>query len=228
MTACRFRALHQYRDRPFVAVLTVCAIFRRAVPLRRRKVRTARITGVTVTTPQNHAPPGGVILRRPRVAFSGGAGMRILLRRACYPCRHVRPRSFRPVCKSLTPSFVPGMNGVFARRRRLFRVCVVIKSYLPARLPFSSTGCYIMQHWRGEMVEWFKAAVLKTAEAQASEGSNPSLSAIFCPTGKKHEAARLHFTRRQPHFTQKPNAFLHIFIFPEKPCLLRRSISFRL
>ena len=31
------------------------------------------------------------------------------------------------------------------------------------------------------MVEWFKAAVLKTAEAQVSEGSNPSLSAIFFP-----------------------------------------------
>ena len=29
----------------------------------------------------------------------------------------------------------------------------------------------------GEMVEWFKAAVLKTAEVQASGGSNPSLSA---------------------------------------------------
>ena len=29
------------------------------------------------------------------------------------------------------------------------------------------------------MVEWFKAAVLKTAGAQAPEGSNPSLSAIF-------------------------------------------------
>ena len=32
---------------------------------------------------------------------------------------------------------------------------------------------------RGEMVEWFKAAVLKTAEGQLSEGSNPSFSAIF-------------------------------------------------
>ncbi len=31
----------------------------------------------------------------------------------------------------------------------------------------------------GEMVEWFKAAVLKTAEVQASGGSNPSLSAIL-------------------------------------------------
>ncbi len=31
----------------------------------------------------------------------------------------------------------------------------------------------------GEMVEWFKAAVLKTAEAQASVGSNPTLSAIY-------------------------------------------------
>ncbi len=29
------------------------------------------------------------------------------------------------------------------------------------------------------MVEWFKAAVLKTAEGQPSEGSNPSLSAIY-------------------------------------------------
>lgn len=30
----------------------------------------------------------------------------------------------------------------------------------------------------GEMAEWSIAAVLKTAEAQASGGSNPSLSAI--------------------------------------------------
>ena len=29
----------------------------------------------------------------------------------------------------------------------------------------------------GEMVEWFKAAVLKTAVAQVTEGSNPSFSA---------------------------------------------------
>ena len=31
----------------------------------------------------------------------------------------------------------------------------------------------------GEMVEWFKAAVLKTAGGQLPEGSNPSFSAIF-------------------------------------------------
>ena len=29
------------------------------------------------------------------------------------------------------------------------------------------------------MVEWFKAAVLKTAVGQLTEGSNPSSSAIF-------------------------------------------------
>ena len=29
------------------------------------------------------------------------------------------------------------------------------------------------------MVEWFKAAVLKTAVGQLTEGSNPSFSAIF-------------------------------------------------
>ena len=34
------------------------------------------------------------------------------------------------------------------------------------------------------MVEWFKAAVLKTAEGQLSEGSNPSFSAIFFCTKK--------------------------------------------
>ena len=37
---------------------------------------------------------------------------------------------------------------------------------------------YIKGLTDGEMVEWFKAAVLKTAEGQLSEGSNPSSSAI--------------------------------------------------
>ena len=33
----------------------------------------------------------------------------------------------------------------------------------------------------GEVVEWFKALVLKTSEVQASVGSNPTLSAKnFC------------------------------------------------
>ena len=31
----------------------------------------------------------------------------------------------------------------------------------------------------GEVAEWFKAAVLKTAEVKASVGSNPTLSAII-------------------------------------------------
>lgn len=31
----------------------------------------------------------------------------------------------------------------------------------------------------GEMSEWFKEAVLKTAEGQTSVGSNPTLSAIY-------------------------------------------------
>ena len=34
---------------------------------------------------------------------------------------------------------------------------------------------------RGGMAEWFKAAVLKTAESKGSGGSNPSPSAIFNP-----------------------------------------------
>ena len=40
-------------------------------------------------------------------------------------------------------------------------------------------GVMLIKITCGRMVEWFKAAVLKTAEAQVSEGSNPSLSAIF-------------------------------------------------
>ena len=32
---------------------------------------------------------------------------------------------------------------------------------------------------RGEMSEWFKEAVLKTAVRQRTVGSNPTLSAIF-------------------------------------------------
>ena len=36
------------------------------------------------------------------------------------------------------------------------------------------------------MVEWFKAAVLKTAEAKASGSSNLPLSAIFVPDGQKN------------------------------------------
>ena len=31
----------------------------------------------------------------------------------------------------------------------------------------------------GEVVEWFKALVLKTSEVRASVGSNPTLSAIY-------------------------------------------------
>ena len=43
------------------------------------------------------------------------------------------------------------------------------------------------------MVEWFKAAVLKTAVAQVTEGSNPSLSAIFVlKNGERSRKASLH------------------------------------
>ena len=66
------------------------------------------------------------------------------------------------------------------------------------------------------MVEWFKAAVLKTAVGQLTEGSNPSSSAIFLQKngGTKTQVftslcrqAQLHiFTRRQPLFTQPPGS----------------------
>ncbi len=47
-----------------------------------------------------------------------------------------------------------------------------------------SAGIYtfrVLPH--GEMVEWFKAPVLKTGEVQASGGSNPSLSATLLTVG---------------------------------------------
>ena len=81
------------------------------------------------------------------------------------------------------------------------------------------------------MVEWFKAAVLKTAGAQAPEGSNPSLSAIFFAQKKMaNEAARLLFTLlcQQKLFTQNRRFSSHLHQDPEKPCLWRRSITFRL
>ena len=44
-------------------------------------------------------------------------------------------------------------------------------------LPFRRLRLYIMSS--GEMVEWFMAAVLKTAAERSAGGSNPPLSAIF-------------------------------------------------
>ena len=49
---------------------------------------------------------------------------------------------------------------------------------------FESGGIYkfrVLPH--GEMSEWFKVPVLKTGEAQASGGSNPSLSATLLTAG---------------------------------------------
>ena len=62
------------------------------------------------------------------------------------------------------------------------------------------------------MVEWFKAAVLKTAEAKASGSSNLPLSAIFVSeNGERSRKASLHCAKH--NFSQKPQAFLHIFTF---------------
>ena len=70
------------------------------------------------------------------------------------------------------------------------------------------------------MVEWFKAAVLKTAEGQLSEGSNPSSSAIFFAKkmAERSRKASLHCAVRH-NFTQKTKFFLHIFTKFQKPCL---------
>ena len=43
------------------------------------------------------------------------------------------------------------------------------------------------------MVEWFKAAVLKTAVGKLTEGSNPSFSAIFLQkNGERRRKSSLH------------------------------------
>ena len=71
----------------------------------------------------------------------------------------------------------------------------------------------------GEMVEWFKAAVLKTAEVQASASSNLALSAIFFvqKNGERRRKSSLHCAKH--NFTQKAQPFLHIFTKLRKPCL---------
>ena len=77
------------------------------------------------------------------------------------------------------------------------------------------------------MVEWFKAAVLKTAEAQVSEGSNPSLSAIFFAKkmAERRRKSSLHCAKH--NFTQKAQPFLHIFTELQRSltCLSRHSFS---
>jgi hypothetical protein len=65
-------------------------------------------------------------------------------------------------------------------RRRLFNVCCV----------------------HGEVAERFKAAVLKTAEAQASGGSNPSLSAICRTIGAAWSGRRRAANRRETECTR--------------------------
>ena len=82
----------------------------------------------------------------------------------------------------------------------------------------------------GEMVEWFKAAVLKTAEVQASASSNLALSAIFFvqKNGERRRKSSLHCAKH--NFTQsrrfsslpRRNAMKpgHLHQTPEKTYLL--------
>ena len=67
------------------------------------------------------------------------------------------------------------------------------------------------------MVEWFKAAVLKTAVGQLTEGSNPSLSAIFLsknggmkPSGfASWHAVPLHASQDALHILRHRRKMLH-------------------
>ena len=61
------------------------------------------------------------------------------------------------------------------------------------------------------MVEWFKAAVLKTAEGRLSEGSNPSSSAIFfCPFFKHRYAIP---AKNQLLISANSNLLIRSFLF---------------
>ena len=96
---------------------------------------------------------------------------------------------------------------------------------ISSRFVFYTNSAILKKRYlRGELVEWSKAPHWKCGVPQGTEGSNPSLSAIFILKKMKmaNEAARLLFTRRQPLFTQKAQPFLHIFTKTEKPCLLVR------
>ena len=67
---------------------------------------------------------------------------------------------------------------------------------------------YIKGLTDGEMVEWFKAAVLKTAEAQASASSNLALSAIFFLQKKwRNEDVSLLFTVRSTTSLKRRSLF---------------------
>ena len=78
----------------------------------------------------------------------------------------------------------------------------------------------------GRMVEWFKAAVLKTAEGQLSEGSNPTPSAIFLPKKMANEDVSLLFTLlcQQKLFTQNRRFSSHLHQTPE--ALLVKTLHF--
>ena len=91
--------------------------------------------------------------------------------RSNYPCRLFRdPSEIR--CREFG-------SAVFKRDAHARNTKIVF--FAGGRLIFSVLlSYYPLAHFiLGEMVEWFKAAVLKTADAQASGSSNLPLSAIF-------------------------------------------------
>ena len=71
-------------------------------------------------------------------------------------------------------------------------------------------------------------SLLNCRRGNSTAGSNPALSAIFFAKkmAERRRKSSLHCAKH--NFTQKAQPFLHIFTKFQKPCLWRRSISFRL
>lgn len=67
---------------------------------------------------------------------------------------------------------------LFNLPRALWVHAALIQTFPPLRLTENKNFIIILAVHHGEVVEWFKALVLKTSEVQASVGSNPTLSAI--------------------------------------------------
>ena len=96
---------------------------------------------------------------------------------------------------------------------------------ISSRFVFYTNSAILKKRYlRGELVEWSKAPHWKCGVLQGTEGSNPSLSAIFFAKKWRNEAARLHFTVPSGTTSLKTEGFLHIFTKFQKPCLWSRSL----
>ena len=88
------------------------------------------------------------------------------------------------------------------------------------------TGAILMKH-RGEMVEWTKAPHWKCGVGQLTEGSNPSLSAIFfCQKmAERRRKSSLHAFVSTKALHSKPKVFFTSSPSPREDLLVKSLLS---